>query len=390
MMRIAILGELPPTNPGGVGVHISNLSRYISNHAEITIISTGKKNEVKKKNGIHIYFRKIPFEKRYTTLQRDFVKISFLNKLKARYDLIHYHGLFSPFGFLLNDKIPLVITAHGYSSFETVAHGRIKPNSIQFKFMRWMEKKTVERADAVIAVGETLRRWIIEELGAEPEKVFYVPNGIAPEIFKPIPPGEISLNNKINGDPILIFTKHFSPIYGAKDLILAFKEILMLYPNAKLIMLGDNRYKNEVVSFSKEINVYNNIYFVGRVENKKVPYYLSLADIFINPTRTQETFGISLIEAMACEVPVIATAVGGPKEILDEGKRQMGKDVGILIPPKNPKAIADAIIYLLEHPEEAREMGKRAREFVLKNYTWDIVAKKTLDVYKYAIENHQR
>ncbi len=388
-MNVTILGDLPPANTGGIGTHISYLSRYLSKYINLTIISSGTKNTHLVRNGTHIYFRKIPFEKRYTTLQRDFVKISFLNKLKARYDLIHYHGLFSPFGFLLNDKIPLVITAHGYSSFETVAHGRIKPNSIQFKFMRWMEKKTVERADAVIAVGKTLRRWIIKELGAEPHKVFYVPNGIDPYVFKLIPLEKNPLRSKINGNPILIFTKHFSPIYGAKDLILAFKEILKSYPNAKLIMLGDDRYKNEVVLFSKEFNIYNDIYFVGRVENKKVPYYLSLADIFINPTHTRETFGISLIEAMACELPVIATAVGGPKEILEEGKRQMGKDVGILIPPKDPEAIAQSITYLLEHPEEAREMGKRAREFVLKNYTWDIVAKKTLEVYEQVLQNYK-
>ncbi len=391
-MKIVMVGELPPVNVGGFGVHITNLSQNLAKYAEVTVITSGKKNEVINKNNIKIYSRKIPFEKRYTTFQRDFVKISFLNKLKTQYDLIHYHGLFSPFGFLLNDRVPLVITVHGYASFETASSGRIKPNSIQFKFARKVERKTVKRADAVIAVGKTLRKWLIEELGAEPEKVFYVPNGIDPEVFKPInfnekEKREIKRKYGMPEDSIiLLFTKHFTLRYGIEYILKSLKFLLKNQERIYLVATNDDNYLPKIKNLARDLNVYNRCIFTGRLPLQELVKLYNVADVFLHTSiNEQETFGISLIEAMACELPVIATAVGGPKEILKEGKKHMGKNVGILIPPKDPEAIAQAITYLLEHPEEAREMGKRAREFVLKNYTWDMVAKKTIDVYRYAI-----
>ena len=399
MVKVVMLGELPPINKGGVGVHIQHLSKEIAKYTDkVIIISSSNENSHIKNKKIEIYFRKIPYERKYKTFQSNFVKVLTANKLLKNIDIIHSHGIFSPFHFLLNNKIPLVITVHGYSSMETVTSGRIKPNSLQFKFMRFIEKKTVERADAVIAVGKTIRKWIIEELGAVPEKVFYVPNGIDPQVFKPWIEKErnklkkqISLELNIpKKSNTILFTKHFTPRYGFQFIIPALPQILKEHPNIYIIATNEDDHLPKMRDLARKYNVEKNIIFTRRVSIEYLVGLYNIADVFVHPSiNEQETFGISLIEAMACELPVIATAIGGPKEILEEGMKQMGKPVGLLIPPKNPKAIADAVIYLLEHPDEARKMGRRARKYVLKNYTWEIVAKKTLEVYEYALQNHK-
>ena len=95
--------------------------------------------------------------------------------------------------------------------------------------------------------------------------------------------------------------------------------------------------------------------------------------------------GLPIVEAMACEMPVISTSVGGPKEVIKKGKKQMKRDVGILIPPKDPKSIAEAVSHLYKDKEESVSMGKAAREYVIRNYSWEKNAKKVLEVYDFAM-----
>ncbi len=400
-MRILMIGWYKPQVGGGSHV-IQNLVNQFKNEHKIYVINMEEKGLPTglghwKDGNVDVYQEKMFYFKRYTQIQTYLQTTKRALLLSNKVDIYHVHGpFFAGVGFIDKRK-PLISTFHGYPSLETLSSDRVKPDSIEFKFMRWVEKKTVERADAVIAVGKTLRKWIIEELGAEPDKVFYVPNGIDPEVFKPInfnekERREVKRKYKIPEDSIiLLFTKHFTPRYGIRYILKSLRFLLKTQKKIYLVATNDDEYLPKIKNLARDLNVYNRCIFTGRLPLQELVKLYNVADIFLHTSiNEQETFGISLIEAMACELPVIATAVGGPKEILEEGKKQMGKDVGILIPPKDPEAISQAIIYLLEHPKEAREMGKRAREFVLKNYTWDMVAKKTLDVYRYAIEKHQR
>jgi len=327
---------------GGPAIYTENLAGQLSKKLKVNVVSLSfnkLKEQTRFKINENLYVKYIYNSRKSKRIFFTVKAVLYSILKKNEYDIAHFQDVKATYFYgLLNwlFKKPVVMTMHGYLTLEGVANGRYKKNSMMFKVERWMEKKAVERADAIIAVGKTLREWIIKELGANADKVFYVPNGIDPEIFKPIPTEKNPLAEKYKGFPILLFTKHFSPRYGAKDLILAFKKIVEEYPDAKLIMLGDDKWRREIINYTFNVGLKNNVIFPGRVENNVVPYYLSLADVFINPTAENETFGISVIEAMACEKPVVATAVGGPKEIMEEGIRQMGKPVGILAPPKNP------------------------------------------------------
>jgi glycosyltransferase involved in cell wall biosynthesis len=308
--------------------------------------------------------------------------------------LYHAHGaFFAGIGFLDRRK-PLVLTIHGYLSLETISTGRIKNDSMQFEFMSWVEKMSVKRADAIIAVGNKIREWIINELEAEPNKVFYIPNGVDTTRFvsHDLNLSEIKLIKSDFGLPvnskIILFTKHFTPRYGIQYAVRALSLILKKDPDVILVATNEDNYLNKTRALARTYGVDSSCVFMGRLPEDDLIKLYNISDVFIHPSIDDlETFGISLIEAMSCGKPVISTAVGGPKEILENGKIQMGRDVGILIPPEDVESIAESVIYLLCHPEEAREMGRHAREYVLRNYSSDLIAEKILEVYNYVLAN---
>jgi glycosyltransferase involved in cell wall biosynthesis len=387
--NISIIGPYKPQT-GGPSSHIQELVSRLKQNNNVSIISIGDKKfhlfEGSDDNELQIYRDQYFYSKKYTLLQTLFLTTKRALKVNKSIDLYHSHGtFFSGIGFF-DKKKPLVLTVHGYGSLETIFNGRIKSNSIGFKLLRKLEKLSVVRADAIISVGSKLENWIITELDANPEKVFVIPNGVDVNFFKFSFDANFEIRDKYNigyDSPILLFTKHFSPRYGAQYLVPALKEIKKEYPSIKLIMTNEDKWKEGIINLAKEYGVIDNIVFAGRLLYEDLPKYYSACDIFIHPSiNDQETFGISLIEAMACSKPVIATAVGGPKEIIEGGD-----NVGILISPENSEEIITSVINLLKNPSKADEIGRNARKYVELKYTWESVTEKIYEVYEYAINS---
>jgi len=392
--NIAMIGEYPPTHLGGVGSHIQGISRELQKQIKIMVITIGTEKKSWQDNQVQIIQEKIWYPYRYTTLQVFFQTARKAWTYRKIIDLYHVHGAFFAGVGFLDKRKPLVLTIHGYLSLETVSAGRIKKDSLQFEFMRWVEKISVKRANAIITVGNKVKEWIINELEAEPNKVFYIPNGVDTTRFMThnLNLYEIKLIKKKFGLPenskIILFTKHFTPRYGIQYAVHALSLILKKDPHVILVSTNEDNYLNKTRILARDYGVDSSCIFTGRLSEEDLIKLYNISDVFIHLSIDDfETFGISLIEAMSCRKPVISTAVGGPKEILENGKIQMGRDVGILIPPEDVESIAESVIYLLCHPEEAREMGKRAREYVLRNYSSDLIAEKTLEVYNYVLAN---
>ncbi|MCG2827366.1 MAG: glycosyltransferase family 4 protein, partial [Thermoplasmatales archaeon] len=301
--KIAMIGAYPPTHSGGVATHVYEFSKELSKYNTIKIITTGREEKCWNDSQVQVYQDQLWYPHRYTTLQNMFQTTKRASLLRRDVDLYHAHSpFFSGIGFLDKQK-PRVLTVHGYASLETVLRGRIKPDSIQFKFMRWVEKKAVERADAVITVGSKLKEWIIDDLNADAKKVFSIPNGVDVKSFKFAVEGrkEILKKHGLNNSPVILFTKHFSPRYGAQYLIPAMKKIIKEYPSVRLIMTNDDTWKEKIINLAKKYGVINNILLPGYLPYEDLPKYYSACDVFVHPSiNDQETFGISLIEAMAC------------------------------------------------------------------------------------------
>ena len=123
-----------------------------------------------------------------------------------------------------------------------------------------------------------------------------------------------------------------------------------------------------------------NVEFLGSISRNRLPEYYSQADIFVLPS-VYEPFGIVILEAMAARLPVVASNVGGIPEIVKNNK------TGLLMPSKEPKALASAIEALVDDAHLRKIMGAAGRRRVERYFTWERIAKKTLEIYENALEN---
>jgi len=152
------------------------------------------------------------------------------------------------------------------------------------------------------------------------------------------------------------------------------------YPDLKYQIIGDGPEKNRLKKLAADLGINRQVEFLGRLGHKEVLKYMAKADIFSLPS-WNEGFGVVYIEAMVQGKPVIGCKGEGIEDFVEDGK------TGMLVEPKDVDSLVQTIDYLLSNPDETWAIGKRARKFVLENYTWDKNAEKTIKVYKEVIKN---
>jgi glycosyltransferase involved in cell wall biosynthesis len=157
-------------------------------------------------------------------------------------------------------------------------------------------------------------------------------------------------------------------------------KILEAHPDAKLVICGEGEEKPSIVGQIKELGLENAITFYGTVNLDTLSNLYASSSVFVLPSINRlEAFGIVQLEAMACYTPVVASDIPGVNSVMDIGKS------GLLTPKEDPKAIADAVIKILNDPELVKSMGARGRHLVETKYDWPIISKEVEAVYRKAI-----
>lgn len=175
---------------------------------------------------------------------------------------------------------------------------------------------------------------------------------------------------------IILFIGNLSPYKGPDVLLRAMPKILKEIADARLVFVGSGVMEEELEGLCKRLGVEKNVKFAGFVEESMKSFYYKAADVFVLPSvMKHEIFGIVNLEAMVCGVPIVASKIGGVPDVVKDGEN------GLLIPPRDSKALADVIIYLLENENVRKKMGKNGREKV-KNYSWERIVEETEKVYK--------
>ena len=191
---------------------------------------------------------------------------------------------------------------------------------------------------------------------------------------------------KLNGSyPLLGVVGQISPWKGLVDVIRAIPNVLSSFPEALLLLVGEPKfdavtarydtvaYFKELHSLVEELNLKKHVVFIG--ERSDIPQVMKAIDLLILAS-WEEPFGRVLIEAMAMEKPVISTNVGGPTEIVEDGFN------GVLVRPKNPDVIAQAVIELASKRKKSEEMGRQGREEVRRRFNTDTHISRMLTIYK--------
>ena len=277
--------------------------------------------------------------------------------------------------FVLNDLFKLVrsmnislIHTHGYGSdnFGRIAGAFLRVPTIvhahdENKNYPWHQKLAdllLSRfTKKAIAVSESVKESCIKVRRIPENKLFMMHNGISIGDFIPLKTELLQKEKKrFNIEPaskVVGTIARLREEKGVKYLIESAAKILKVFPRTVFFIAGDGPLRENLENLSKNLGIYDKIIFAGFCDN--VPAVLSIIDIFVAPSVT-EGFGLGIVEAMAMGKPVIATRVGGIREILKDD------ETGLFIPPKNPDAISEKVIYLLKDDKETKRLGEKAIE----------------------------
>jgi glycosyltransferase involved in cell wall biosynthesis len=230
------------------------------------------------------------------------------------------------------------------------------------------------RADAVIAISHAVKDWLVRERHVPAEKVTVIHYGIEAERFaRPQPTWngqDLRHRQRVVGT-----IGRLEPRKGHEYLIRAMPDVLQQVPQATLHIAGHDPwgYGQTLQACIAEIEAEEQVRLIGFESD--VPAFLHTLDVFALASRS-EGFGQVLIEAMAAGIPVVASRIAPLSEIVVDG------DSGLLVEAENPKAFAEAIIWLLTHPNAAQHMGRRAQERVRHHFSAEQMATKTLALYQ--------
>jgi glycosyltransferase involved in cell wall biosynthesis len=249
-------------------------------------------------------------------------------------------------------------------------------------FLRFFEEGMLHRACRIIAVSR-FTKWELTNYYKIPAgKIKVIHNGVNTQKFQPaVDKHKIKQELGFNPDDIAILS--VGRLYARKGLftlIESMSAVVKRFKNAKFIISGKGQSDEmrKLIAHAEKLGVKENIIFTGYYPDKKLPKLYQAADLFAFST-FYEHHPFAVLEALATGLPVVTTWVGGIPETIESGKN------GFLVKPFDATQLSDKIIYLLEHPAEASEMGRLARKTIVEQYDWRIVVKDAMKVYDEAL-----
>ncbi len=232
------------------------------------------------------------------------------------------------------------------------------------------QKREIEKCSAVIANGDAVNR--LKNMTSR--NLFDIPPGINSNTFKPTA-NKVREKYNIKNSKLLLFVGRFVPLKNLPFLLKTFAKIAKEDSGVRLMMVGEGPLDGKIRRLSRKLKVSERVIFTGKITNEELPQYYSAADIFVMPS-VYDNFPNSILEAMSCELPIVATNVGGILMQVKHGEN------GFLVESGNINQFNEAVITLLDNSSLSMEMGKRNRELVKKKYSWSTSAQKLKEVYE--------
>ena len=244
-------------------------------------------------------------------------------------------------------RLPFITTLHGTDITLVGSNRSYLP----------ITKFSIEQSDGVTAISNYLKQRTLAEFDVQ-NPIEVIPNFVNCDLYFRSPNQEERAQWAPDGEPILMHLSNFRPVKRITDVVEIFALVRGKIP-AKLVLIGDGPERGSAEWLVRKKHLTADVHFLGKQD--RVQEKLGLADLFLLPSDL-ESFGLAALEAMACEVPVIATNVGGLPEVVEHGVD------GFLVEPRDVAAAAKCALYVLTQPDRGREMGKQARINARKRY----------------------
>jgi phosphatidylinositol alpha-mannosyltransferase len=364
-MRIALVSDFYYPHLGGVTEHVHNLAVQYNRMGHHAIVVT---SNMKDQGADPEFVRRIGTS-RVVYANASFTRITTGFGLRAqlagilraeKIEVVHVHGALAPtFGLLAPHAgadcgIPVVATFHSWF-----------PRCAPYRVFRKHFQRHLDLLSARIAVSEPVvsamsryftSEWVVIPNGVN--VVYFHPNGRRP-------------TDALERGPRLLFLGRLDPRNGLDTMLAAMPEVLSAFSNAQLIVVGDGPLRARYEKAARDLR--DNVTFVGQIFNERPEYYGG-ADLYVCPT-SRASFGITLLESMACATPMIVSDIIGFRELVDGGAE------ALLVPATDPSAWARAVIRLTNDPARRELMGA-AGLMKAATYSWPRVAERVLKVYQ--------
>jgi N-acetyl-alpha-D-glucosaminyl L-malate synthase BshA len=257
--------------------------------------------------------------------------------------------------------VPVITTLHGTDITLVGADRSYLP----------ITRYALQQSDGVTAVSRFLKKATIETFDFDDIEV--IPNFICPQHYRRTPDVPLRKELAPNGEKLLVHVSNFRSVKRPADCIDILARARAEDGNVRLVMVGDGPERSAVVYRAEQSGVSDDTLFVGKQGN--IPDYLGVSDIFLLPSEL-ESFGLAALEAQACELPVIATRIGGIPEVVSDGETGYLSEIG------DVKKMASDTIKLLRDEDRRRAFGKRGRELAVERYSTEKIIPEYISFYE--------
>ena len=368
-MKIALVSPYDFAYPGGVVNHISALEQYFTKMGhEVKVIAPASKAVS------NLGDRLIPIGKpRPIPVSGSIARITISLRLasrikevlaKEKFDIIHLHEPFMPMlcsaVLRFSDNAANIGTFHACHGSPGYGFGR--------PITTMMLKRRRRKLTGKIAVSKPAMDFARKYI---PGYYNIIPNGIDVEHFSPdVPPLDEFCDGKLN----ILFVGRMEKRKGLNFLLEAYRQVKQEIPNSRLIVVGPGTRLRSIYERKVRRSKLQDVVFVGYASYDELPRYYKTADIYCSPATGRESFGIVLLEAMAVGKPVVASNIDGYANVISHGVD------GLLVPPKDKRLLAQALISLMSDASLRQQMGANGI-LKAKRYSWENIAQKILSYY---------
>jgi len=370
--RVALVNLTTTTKIGGVETFVWELAGHLTRHGiAVTVVGGAARSSPVRtvSPGVQIvtvpyvdraHIRRIPVLGRQYGLTKLLERLSFGVRAGATlehggYDIIHIH---KPFDFPLAQRIRrrtgarIIYSSHGRDFFPG-------------------DRRFTNAVDLFTACSAYNAMDVRERYGRAARVIY---NGIDTDRFSPRPPDQSWRASVTGGSaPVILWVGRLERWKGTID---GLRAVALLGCPAHLVIAGAGPELSRLRDAAHSLGIAERVHLLGARDHAELPCLYASADLVIGTSFANETFGMALAEASACARPVVATRFGGFPEVVRDG------DTGLLVPPRDPRALADAMRALLHDRQRAQAMGTAGRAHVVANFAWPVVTERVMALYR--------
>lgn len=382
-MRVLASGtEWITERPGGLSRYFSDYLKAWNENGETVqalVRTSGNHNTTT----LPDYVRAIPCTQTNPLKVRKLWRDVITHELSSQhYDIWNPHFAYYAWGAVdqkATEHIPIVTHFHGPWAYESKVEERGVLSQLRFQLQKYIEQRVYRFSDQFIVLSEAFADLLSNDYGIPRQQIHVIPGAVDVKRFVPTEDVEIvrhTLGLPMNR-PVVVSVRRLAHRMGLDRMIQAISMLVGDFPNLLVVIVGGGKLEAQLRDLVLQLKLQDNIWFTGRVSEERLPMFYQAANLSLVPSVALEGFGLITTESLACGTPSLGTPIGGTKEVL------LGFDERLLVSGSQVHDLKEALGRALGELHQL-PTKQQCRDYVLQNYTWDVVAPQIATVFSAA------